>query len=173
MPEIKIIKKEIVIPVDRNENGYGDILFHDKAGKEYKIGNKRAHLGSEIIEGHAVELGYSNYTDKNHIDHIYIAEARLVESALPPPVKAHTPDEEGAAKLKAEVKPETPHTISGQEIGRCWNAIDALYIGGKLATLFGVENAEAILKFYRGVLASTLKLPIDGAKLPMWEKEKK
>jgi len=59
----------------------------------------------------------------------------------------------------------------GEEIGRAWNGIDNLYVGGKLATLFGKENAEAILKYYRGVLTATLKLPVDGAKLPMWDKK--
>lgn len=80
----------------------------------------------------------------------------------------------GIAGSEATPPPEPPktgHTPRGEEVGRAWNAIDALYIGGKLNVLFGKENAEAILKYYRGVLTSTLKLPVDGAKLPMWDKK--
>lgn len=145
MPEIKIIKKEIAIPVDRNENGYGDILFHDKAGKEYKISNKRAHLGSEIIEGHAVELGYGNYMNRD-----YIAEARLVEGALPPPQPAHIPDEEGATKLKAEVIKYAP-----QEVGMWLKALGDRIGDGSLEKAYPHSHIEIKKQWFEKCWAVT------------------
>jgi hypothetical protein len=102
--------------------------------------------------------------DETEVEEIPFEES---SGGIPPEPKPKGKKPEAYARL-ADSRDYTP---SGQEIGRCWNAIDALYIGGKLATLFGKENAEAILKHYRGVLASTLKLPVDGAKLPMWDKK--
>jgi len=168
--KITIVKTEIVTPVDKDTNDFGDILFHDNVGNEYKINQKRARLGEQIVVGRAVELGYGNY-----MNYDFIAEARLVEGALPPAKEPYTPPPEEKPKPTAYAKlnPELPKTISGQEIGRCWNAIDTLFIGGKLPTLFGKENAEAILKYYRGILTSTLKLPVDGKKLPQWDKTAK
>lgn len=175
--EIRIVKTTICTVKDKEFNEYGDIIFHDREGNQYKIGNKRAHLDEKLVVGRAVELGWGRFKDATKtLDYIadvklieLPAEEQLVEGELP-----KKPVAKPAAK-PPEPKPEAPktdHMPSGQEIGRAWNGIDALYIGGKLATLFGKENAEAILKYYRGILTSTLRLPIDGAKLPMWDKKK-
>ena len=129
--EITIVKKEIVTPIDRNENTYGDILFHDKAGKEYKISNKRAHLGSEIVEGQAVELGYGNYMNRD-----YIAEARLVSDNLPPPIKSHIPDEKKAAEMCKEVETQKP--INPQEIGLWFKEVGEMIRAGMLKS----KNAD-------------------------------
>lgn len=168
MVEIKIVKKTIVTVADKEENQYGDIIFHDREGNQYKLGVKRAHLNEKLVVGQAVELGWGRYKDATKSIE-YIADVKLVSEELPKGEEVkEIPFEEPPPKPKPDTGKYMP---SGVEIGRCWNAIDALYIGGKLNTLFGKENAEAVLKYYRGVLASTLKLPVDGAKLPMWDKK--
>jgi hypothetical protein len=108
--KITIVKTEIMIPVDKDTNEYGDILFHDEAGNEYKINQKRARLGEQIVVGRAVELGYGNY-----MNYDFIAEARLVEGALPPAKEPYTPPPE---------HPEPPaKSTSPQETGMWWKEL--------------------------------------------------
>jgi len=164
-------KDTIVIVGVTREDEFGNLWVTPQGGgDEIKIAAKRSKLHPLFEQGRAIMLHWETYMNRP-----YVADAKPVEGELPEPKSAYTPPPEEKPKPTAYAKlnPELPKTISGQEIGRCWNAIDTLFIGGKLPTLFGKENAEAILKYYRGILTSTLKLPVDGKKLPQWDKTAK
>jgi hypothetical protein len=152
----------IVVGVTETD-GYGNLWVTPQGGGDkVKIAKKRENLHSLFQQGKAVLLHWETYMNKT-----YVSDAKLVEGELPPPTAPQEPPLQQDEPRKTNDEPV--YKPSGQEIGRCWNAIDSLYIADKLHILFGKENAEAILKYYRGVLMSTLKLPVDGAKLPQWK----
>lgn len=173
--------KDTVITVGvTREDEYGNLWVTPQGGdKEIKIAAKREALHPLFEQGKAVLCHWETYKNIP-----YVSDAKWVEGELPPPREPYKgqntrfergeyPDGDFDGRTEAEIdKPEIKHTVSGVEIGRCWNAIDTLYVNDKLQVLFGKENAIAILKYYRGVLQSTLKLPVDGAKLPQWDKTK-
>ena len=91
---------------------------------------------------------------------------------------------EGSALLPEQEEPASPQPPpriiappkpdkfgEGQREGMCWKEIGALIGNGKIANVFGKENAMEIAKQYRSYLLATLKLTHDGAKLPQWKKE--
>ncbi len=84
--EVKIIRTQVVVVADKEENQYGDTIFHDVEGNEYKLGNKRAHLSDQIVVGRATELGWA------HFNNDYIATAKLVEGELPESTKPPIPE---------------------------------------------------------------------------------
>ena len=115
--EQKIIRTQVVVVADRDINQYGDTIFHDGEGKEYKLGNKRADMSDQIVEGRAVSLGWANFKDRD-----YIATAKLVEGELPDEVKptAH------AYKAPESAAPKTQparYDPSGQERGMWWKQL--------------------------------------------------
>ena len=116
MPEPTIIRTQVVVVADRDVSQYGDTIFHDGEGNEFKLGKKRAHLSDQIVEGHAVQIGWANYMNKD-----YIATVKLVEGKLPPPVKpkpvesANPPEEEVKAAIQAKINP--------QERGMWWKEL--------------------------------------------------
>lgn len=101
MREPTIVDTKIVVVADREENSYGDLIFHDKNGTEHKIGNKRPHLYEKIVPDHAVELYYAQYMDKK-----YICGAKLVEEQLPP--SAETAEALDKPLVKSPPKQVTP-----------------------------------------------------------------
>lgn len=87
----------VVVDKIKGKDSYGSLLFTDKGGTEHKLGNKRSAMFTQIIEGRAVELSYSEYQGKS-----YISNAKLVElpkdgipntspSTMPMPVPSTAP----------------------------------------------------------------------------------
>ncbi len=86
-------------------------------------------------------------------------------NALLPPPGENEPDK------PAMPPPKSDEFGAGQREGMCWKEVGELIRSGKIINVFGKENAMSITKDYRGYLSATLKLTVDGAKLPQWEKE--
>ena len=99
--------KQIVVVLSIGEkDNYGSLPFKGKDGQDYKVGSKRENLFSQIIEGRAVELIWSEYKGKR-----YISDAHLVEAGVPLPVpQDNVPPEHRVTGVKpaAETKPAIP-----------------------------------------------------------------
>jgi len=80
-----IIETKTVVVSFHEVNDYGDMIFSDMDGEEYKIASKRPGLFGLIQDERAVTLGFAEYQG-----HKYIAEASLPADNLKPPVKAKT-----------------------------------------------------------------------------------
>jgi len=119
-----IVDQKVVIPATRELNNYGDLIFTDGDGSQYKIGNKREHLFENIIEGQAVELYYAVYMDKK-----YICGAKLVDGALPPPKsdKAVLPEHQKEID-RAQEPPKKER--NPQEVGLAYKILSELYVHG-------------------------------------------
>src|SRR3990170_750086 len=110
-PQTPITRMETVIPVSSNRNQYGDLLFQDASGKEYKLGNKRAGF-FPIVEhnyGRQIKLGYAVYNNKE-----YITTVALANVTAPAPSQA-------TSQNKVPVRPnpskDTTPAISSPEKG--------------------------------------------------------
>ena len=101
MTEQQITRSINIVVGSVEENSYGDMLFTDKEGNNYKIGNKRVQFFKDvIIEGNAVQLNYTTGYGKE-----YIYNAKPIGDMLPPPTTPQ-PVETRAGAPPREVKPE-------------------------------------------------------------------
>ena len=149
-----IERYEVVQVASHKNNSYGDLLFIDSLGKEYKIGNKRPQFFGAIIDGRAVKLGYAIYKGKE-----YIATAELYDGQvkLPQTEPIHT-----------AVKPETQP--APQAVGMMTKEIGDHIRAGTLSKFLDVETANNILAWYRGQMLGITKVAFDGAKQPKYKK---
>ncbi len=107
-----ITRKQIIVVDSVDSNEYGDMLFTDKEGNNYKISSKRVqYFEGVVVEGMGVELSYATSYNKE-----YIYSAVQVKDGLPPPVKAET-QRAGDAPTTRE-KPLAP-----QEVGLWWKEV--------------------------------------------------
>ncbi len=91
-----VITRFIVVTIaNKNLNTYGDLIFTDAAGTEYKLGKKREKYFGAIQPGKTVKLSYAEYMQKE-----YIAEVALAEPTQPLQKKYNptTPPVQGAEK---------------------------------------------------------------------------
>ncbi len=79
--DVEIKRKEIIIVDSVSKNSYGDLIFSDKSGKEYKISNKRVQYFENVIQPNmGVELHYAISSFGKE----YIYSAIQVKDTLPP-----------------------------------------------------------------------------------------
>ncbi len=167
MPDVEIIRKQIIVVDAVGNNSYGDLTFTDKEGKEYKVGNKRiSYFRDVIISGAAVQLNFSTYKGRE-----YVYSAELVKDGLPAPTIPET------GKTVAQIKAEEIHketVIPGQQIGMTVKAILDLIVAGKLAFVFGDEIAAKLAEWVRGQILATTRVTYDGSQLPtLYKKDRK
>ncbi len=161
MPEQRnpIIRKEVVVVESMDYDKYGNLLFKDKGGNDHKIGVKRIELAKQIVEGRAVELGYSEYMNKE-----YIAEAKLVEGGLPPPVTPipRLPQQPITSSIPPkEVKQELkPETISGVTVGMTINNITQLICAKMLKEVFQ-ETVPKVNGWYKSQMLHNMGIVVD------------
>jgi len=74
--------KTIIVVGYTEIDEYGNLLVTDKGGGVTRIAKKRERLFTLFQQGQAVELDWQTYMNKD-----YVADAKLVEGALPPPVE--------------------------------------------------------------------------------------
>lgn len=86
----------------------------------------------------------------------------LAESTVKPIV---SPNVETAQKSDTSA-PKVEHIVSGQEMGLVHKCIHELVINKKLGEVFGEKIGINVLKYYRGWILSTTKIPYDGKDLP-------
>lgn len=112
MPEQTIINSTVIrlSEAQATNNQYGDLLFTDDQGNEYKINNKRSAFFSIIRAnaGKEVKLGWSKFNGKE-----YIATVGIIA-----PTQATTQKQTGNVPQRANptTTPQNP-PISGAEKG--------------------------------------------------------
>jgi len=117
MAKPTIVRTEVVV-VDRHElNPYNDMIFWDKADKEYKVSAKRQWLHEKVVDGVAITLGYAVYMDRE-----YIADILDVASQLPPPVTPQKPADAPKPTAYAEKVPAHKEPAP-QELGMWWKEL--------------------------------------------------
>ena len=79
------------------------------------------------------------------------------------------------SKANEELQPPEPEKPAPQELGMWWKEVGEIIRQDPefklLIKIFGKENAKSVVKEYRGRLLSTLKIPYDGSKLPLWKEK--
>jgi len=153
MPEQTITRTEIVIPVNAGQpDQYGNLVFKDKAGKDFKVGKKRAQLFPLIRPDNAIEIGWAEYMNKP-----YIATIREVSQGLPPPTPApsYTPKLVESSIPKADATSastptrETTREINGAAVGMTTNIIWEMMKAKMLQSTFGEPTAEALRERFK------------------------
>ncbi len=96
-----------------------------------------------------MELGYAEYMNKE-----YIAEAKLVETQLPPPEK---PKLINSSIPKPEPKPET---ISGVTVGMTINNVTQLICAKMLTEVFK-ETAPKVNAWYKSQMLHNMGIVVD------------
>ena len=87
MAEVTITRKFEIVVDTVESNQYDDLLFTDKGGNNYKVGNKRVHFFEGIVvPDAAVQLNYATAYGNE-----YIYNAVQVKGELPPPTFAIQP----------------------------------------------------------------------------------
>jgi hypothetical protein len=106
------IKDTIIVVGVTETDGFGNLFVTPQGGGDkIKIGVKRQHLYPLFEQGRAVMLHWEIYMNKP-----YVADAKLVEGELPPPVKPEVPQE----YPDKEQIPKTKGEFSPQEVGMWW-----------------------------------------------------
>ena len=93
----EITREEEIVVARVYDNSYGDLLWTDKAGKEYKVSNKRVKYFEKIIQPNvAVKLYFALTTAGKE----YVNKAERVDDLLPPPTKPGEPLPEHQEEIK-------------------------------------------------------------------------
>ena len=168
MTDATITRTQIIVVGEVSKNTFGDLVFTDKAGGQYKIPVKRAqYFEKVIVPGAAVQL---NYVSNPHTPgEEYIYSAVQVKDILPPTVTAAIAESKLPPKPKPD--PELP-PISGQQTGMTTKELGDMIRAGKLKELFGLEASVELVKWYRSQILATTRITFDGAKLPVFATKK-
>lgn len=160
MPEKKqnpIIRNEIFV-VDHSEmNDYGDLIVTPKEDggattKTYKVGNKRSSLFGVFQPDMAVEVGYSEYMNRE-----YIASARQVKDAIPnKPI--NLPEPVPPTVTSSIPKPEPKHAIAPQAIGMTTKEIGDMIRAKSLSVIFGQEMADKLVAWYKSQILQNIEI---------------
>jgi len=156
----------IIVVESTRKDAYGNLFVTDKEEKEHKIAEKRFKLHELFQEGVAVELFHKVYKDVKYVDDAKLVSGKLADLPATQPKELQG---EGAGETKEKIHPTS--AIAPQKEGMLWKEVGELYRGGKLAELFGFDNATNVLKAYRAEILGGLRIPFDGAKLPGFEKK--
>ena len=146
--EPDIIETIPILVCSREENEYGDLIFTDENGVEYKLKQKRVEkYGSMIQLDRMVELHFAEFRNNKYIHSIKMSEA-------PPPDTTSATVEnklvDHAVKQGAVIdKP------SGQEIGMTTKEIGDMIRAEKLSAIFGAEIAIELAEWYKARIKST------------------
>jgi len=114
-------KNDTIIIVGATEKDqYGNLLVTPHGSTEkIRIGKKRENLHPLFEQGKAILLHWETYMNKT-----YVADAKLVEGEIPPPVKpapGTMPPQEEIDKTKEAQKPEQHK--SSPETGMWWKEL--------------------------------------------------
>ena len=149
MAKPTIVRTEVVV-VDRHElNPYNDMIFWDKADKEYKVSAKRQWLHEKVVDGVAITLGYAVYMDRE-----YIADILDVASQLPPPVTPQKPADAPKPTAYAEKVP-AHREPAPQEVGMCWNNLGAGVRDGSIERDFPKQCVVIKSQYYTYIFKVT------------------
>ena len=166
MTEPKITRSNVIVVKSVEHNNYGDLVFTDEGGVDYKVGIKRAkYFEDVIIVNRAVQLNFAEAYNKE-----YIYYAKPVEGELPPPQKPELlpKDREEVEQARAEVRQEAPPPAP-QAVGMITKELGDMMRAKLLTPIFGKEIANELTKWYRGQTLGITRIPFDSDKLPKFE----
>lgn len=167
MPEIT--REDIIVVARVYNNSYGDLLWTDKEGKEYKVSNKRVKYFDKIIlPDTAVKLFFALSTSGTE----YVHKAVKVEGELPPPTKPSELLPEHQKEIKKATQPK-PNEPAPQAVGMTTKELGDMIRAKQLIPIFGVEIGAELVKWYRSQILGTTRIPFDGDKLPKIKTEEK
>ena len=151
--------KTIIVVGHTEIDGFGNLQVTDKEGKVTKIAAKREKLHPLFQQGHAVELDWQTYMDKDYVaDAKLVGDALAVGSAVPAVVVSSSKEE----STRVFEKPEP----SGQEIGMTVKEIGDMIRAGEISKLFGAKIGAELITWYRGRIISTTRTDYDSKDLP-------
>ena len=134
---------EVILPIEPSYDQWGNLLFKDHTGKDWKIGKgtaeatqeKRKVMGQVILDAAAdekfVSLTMASFQGKPYIDWVELAGDKLAEvrepgkqdmSAMEESAKAGEHLVEAAKKEGGVIVGEAPK-YTGQEIGMWWKEV--------------------------------------------------
>jgi len=160
-------KTVIVVAVTETDQ-YGNLQVTAKEGGIVKIAKKREHLFGLFQQGKAVELDWQTYMNKD-----YVADARLVEGALPeptdPPTDMHPPRAPETGQPSGQATGMVTNKITDMRIARVQSKGSVTAI---LYPLFGRDATIELLKWWRSQFLGITKIKYSGESLPQYDKEK-
>jgi hypothetical protein len=152
------IKDTIIVVGVTETDGFGNLFVTPQGGGDkIKIGVKRQHLYPLFEQGRAVMLHWETYMNKP-----YVADAKLVEGELPPPVKPEVPEE----YPDKEQIPKTRGEFSPQEVGMWWKEVGEWLRGGE-------EIEQRFADAYWDRMSKVLGIKISGISTPLATKQPK
>lgn len=141
MAEAQITRSAIIVVDTVSNNTYGDLVFTDKGGGNYKVGNKRVkYFEDKIISGMSVQLNFSQAYGKE-----YIYNASLVDGNLPPPVTPPLPEQGNPSNEEVG----QPRQVNPQAVGMITKEIGDMIRSQKLSEIYGRETASRLISWYR------------------------
>ena len=147
--EPEIIETIPVLVVKKEENDYGDIVFYDENGVDYKLKKKRIDAyGGFIVEGRMVDISFAEYMNNKYV-------AKLAFSEAPPPNTEPATVEPKTLVQHAVSQGAVIDKPSGQEIGMTTKEIGDMIRSEKLSAIFGAETAKELVEWYKGRIKST------------------
>ena len=140
--EVVITRKQVIVVDTVDSNEYGDMLFTDKEGTNYKVGNKRVQFfEGVIVSGAAVQLNYAEAYNKEYIYNAVQVKGELPEAKDPikPELQEDEPTDEALRKMiskgepsPAQLKKPTEKPPAPQEVGMWWKEIGLWLREGKV-----------------------------------------
>jgi len=150
---------------------YRKVTGIDDKGKEVtkNVGDRFQDKWDLLQEGATLDFKMTQKDKK-----WYIADIIPITESLPSPTKSTILPEHQAeidkAIGEATVIKKLPE-IPGQEIGMTVKEIGDMIRTEKLVALFGLEATVELVKWYRGRILATTRIPYDGSKLPDFKKK--
>lgn len=125
---------EVITVAMAEKDQYGNLKVTDNLGKEYKIGEKRAHLFELFVEGRAVKITWDNYLNKD-----YISDAVLFDGKPP----------EGKQTEHITAGVDKPKMPAPQELGMWWKELGNRIGDGSLAKDYPKSQVKIKTQYYR------------------------
>jgi len=91
MPEVEIVRKQIIVVGEIGQNTYGDLTWTDKDNNPYKVKSTRKQYFECIVPGQAVEISFSKYKGTEYPYSATPVKDKLSEKPQQPPQSKSSP----------------------------------------------------------------------------------
>ena len=149
MAEPVIVRTENVVVNTVGSNTYGDMVFTDKSGKEYKISNKRLAYFKMVQPTTAVTLSFALSPKGTE----YVSKAVSMADQLPPPtVPYESPPDKKPTPAAPTIRDNMEWKADNIEKAMWWKEIGEMIRAGlikpddPLYPLYFVEMGKVLLK---------------------------
>jgi len=154
MVEKQITRQAVITVHNKHDNTYGDLLFNDENGTEYKISNKRVQYFDVVQDGAVLQLNFAVAYNREYIYNAVPVKEALIKPPVAPPTAELDPEVK-AEFIKAREEVLKP---SGQEVGMTTKEIGDMIRAEKLSTIFGAETAKQLVEWYKNRIKHTTGL---------------